>query len=239
MDRSKFSIDNLCKRVYCDGLRTYNIDMLIHELYWNKKDTDKYHISHQYKIINILRKLSIEDINKLLILERHYDFRSYLNGNKALMSAILVNSQFSLYDYLINKTNNINVKIDTMIIFFKLINLDFNSIPRRELESIRSILKKLKYKFSDANMFNNKWWNTFTNKYEDCLSIARTKEWFTLPINFNKIIYNYGINFYEDYLKDTGANFHEFANWEYCPSFNKYNNNVDIQFIFKIQTFYL
>ncbi len=233
------TIDELCERVYCDGLQTYNIDMLIHQIYWDKKDIDKYHISHQFKIINILKKLSDEEINTLLMLKRDYDFRNYLNGKQALMSAILVNSQFILYNYLLKRTNNINIKADTLIVFFKLINLDFNSIPKIELESIKSLLKKLKSKFSDANMFNNKWWATFINKYEDCLSIARSKSWFTLPINFNKIIYNYGMDFYEDYLKDTGYNFYEFGNWEYCPSFNSYTNNVDMNFIFNIQTFYL
>jgi len=82
VDYSSMSPDKLCERVYCDGLRTYHIDMLINQLYWEKKDFDMYHISHQYKIINILEKLNNDDIIRLLMLERHYDFRSYLNGNK-------------------------------------------------------------------------------------------------------------------------------------------------------------
>jgi hypothetical protein len=232
------TISELSERTYCDGLRTYNIDMLIHQLYWEKKNIDKYHIAHQHKIINILSKLTNDDLNKLLMLERHYEFRSYLNGKQALMSTILVNSQFILYNYLLKRTNNINIKIDTMIILIKLINIDFNSINKAELECIKSLLKKLKTKFSDADMFNNKWWDTLITKYDDCLSIARTKEWFSYPIIFNKIVYNYGIKFFENYLKETGANFYEFNNWEYCPSFNCYTNNVDMQFMFNIQTFF-
>jgi hypothetical protein len=241
----QMSIDELCERVYCDGMRTYNIDMLVHQLYWDKIGDVDNHISHQYKIISILKKLNNDDINRLLILKRHYDFRSYLNGNKALMSAILVNSQFILYDYLLSRINindlrsNINIKIDSMIIFFKLINIDYKSIPKKELESIKSILKRLKTDLIDMKIFDSKWWKTFLNKYKDCLSIAMTKEWFSTPIMFDKIIYNYGMDIFEDYLKDTGANFHEFVNWEYCPKFNSYTNNADMQFMYSIKNFYL
>lgn len=240
VDYLNMSVDELCKRVYCDGMRTYNIDMLVHQLYWEKKDIEYFHISHQYKIISILRKLNDADINRLLMLERHYDYRSYLNGNQALMSAILVNSQFILYNYLLTRTiKTINIKIDSLILFFKLLNIDFNSIPQKELESIKSILKKLKTNFIDFEIFNVTWWKKFINKYDNCLSIAMSKQWFSNPIMFNKIIYNYGMDFFEDYLKDTSSNFHEFGNWEYCPKFNSYTNNADMQFMYFIRNFYL
>ncbi len=239
IDYSKMTIDELCERVYCDGMRTYNIDMFIHQLYWEEVNEIRLHKIHQYDIIRMLKKLNDEEINRLLMLERHYDFRTYLNGTQALMSAILVNSQFILYNYLLNRTKNINIKIDTLIIFFKLININFDSIPKQEIESIKSILKTLKTNFSKFDIFTNKWWSKFINKYDDCLSIARTKDWFSYPINFNKMIHNYGMDFFEDYLKDTGANYNEFCNWEYCPEFNSYTNNVDMKFIYFIQTFYL
>ncbi len=245
VDYLNMTVDELCERVYCDGLRTYNIDMLVHQLYWEKVNDIRIHKMHQYDIIRMLKKLNNDEINRLLMLERNYEFRTYLNGKQALMSAILVNSQFILYNYLltrINDNNNINIKIDSLIIFFKLLNIDSNSIPHEELESIKSILIKFKKNFINSDIFiifNSKWWNKFINKYEDCLSVAKTKEWFSYPINFNKIIYNYGMDFFEDYLKDTRANYYEFFNWEYCPKFNSYTNNVDMQFMYFIKNFFI
>jgi len=235
-------LNELCKKTYCDGLRTYNIDMLIHKLYWDKKYGLNAHLNHQKYIINFLRKFKETDIKTLLRLERQYDFRSYLNGNKALMSSILINSQFILYDFLLSNYNiseDINIKIDSIIIFFKLLRMDMNYIPIEELDALKHILYLLKNHYSDFEMFNNKWWGTFINKYEDCLYIAQGKEWFSEPIIFDKIIMNYGMDFFEEYFKNTNSYYNEFGNWEYCPEFNNYNNNVNIQFIYNIKSFYL
>ncbi len=116
-----------------------------------------------------------------------------------------------------------------------------NLIPIEELDAIKNILKLLKAKYSDAEMFNNKWWINFIDKYSECLDIAQTKVWFTYPISFIKIIQNYGMHIFEEYFKNTPNNTHfsEFYNWEYCPSFNDYCNNADIQFIYNIHKFYL
>ena len=47
------------------------------------------------------------------------------------------------------------------------------------------------------------------------------------------------MDFFEDYLKETSSNYYEFSNWEYCPKFNSYTNNVDMQFMYFIEKFYL
>jgi len=86
-------LNELCKKTYCDGLRTYNIDMLIHKLYWDKKYGLNAHLNHQKYIINCISSDKMERYIRY-ILRKDYNFIFYflLNEN--------YNKWFNMKNYL-------------------------------------------------------------------------------------------------------------------------------------------
>jgi hypothetical protein len=240
---NSLSIHDLFRRFPGNGLLTTNFEMLVHGLYWDALEhriseyTNDIHIMHEYNIIEILNKFSNDDLKLISDPNRQYfTYRKYLAGETGLMSSLIINAQYILYEYLLSKGCSINIKVDTFLIFMKLISTDFNSIPIEELSAIHNIIDHYKYNYQDADLLNFEWWSNFMLKYNNILKIASTKIWFTTPILFIKMITNYGSYYLNEYLDDDWLNY---GNWEYNPPFSNYSNHVDMVFINKIKDFFI
>lgn len=206
-------------------MTTRNIDLLIYCLYRSDKNIydDAEHVTHEQEIIRILEKFNNEQLKQIFNDPRvTYPYRKFLNGITGTMSAILTNSQFILYDYLLERGVDINIENDAYILFYIFLhfNIDIDidiDIPQQEKLSIENIIRKYKITQPEHPVFTFKFWDKLN--YEATYYIDRfssTDWWNEYHYNINEIILS-------TEFRKMIPNYEDFGPWESTPEFNKYN----------------
>ncbi len=258
------------KKIYIEylELETTNFDVLTNMLYfrnyeyWKKyKHYVEDHIAHEYEIIHILSKFKqnprdIDEIKSIIAsqVDRKYPYGKYfLEGNTGLMSSLLVNCLYIVYEYLLKMGVEVNGTDDSLIIFFKLTKTNMTLIPQDELDSINNIfkifkknkkLKNILLQLHDFNKQYKKWTDPiiikewYKYKYEHYINLYKPNSFYDImSIIQNPQIYK----FIEDYVNsDLSIYKKKFPDirysiyWEYSPEYDNYNNNATPEFINKI-----
>ena len=228
------------------GFETTNFDMLVNLLYHeNPQEGHIYgieaHMAHEDEIKKILTKFKKEDIIEYFNSDsdRKYPYgKYYLEGKTGMMSSLLVNSQYILYNYLLSLGVIANIHDDCLIIFIKLINTNMTLIPQKELDAINNIFKKYRELRLDISIID-----AFTSMYSDLSINFFKKDWYIErygnKYNIDVIISNSNLkDFIGDYINRDHTIYkqkdpeHIFGvNWEYAPAFSNYHNNVTPKFI--------
>lgn len=200
------------------GTTTRRIDTLIHLLgspiVEDHKVTRAEHEFHEYMIMQILDKF--DDLPEFFNEDVDYPARYYLRGHTGTMSSILLNSQFRLYLFLLQKGVNVNVYSDSLLLLFKIINNELSEADRENIITILSYLKSME----TVPIFTPQWWKEFIIVYTYDYLWCDSNRW-CIP-TFNNILIQKG-GFLKDYISRDPANVRKlkdvnlFFDWEYAP----------------------
>jgi hypothetical protein len=208
-----------------DEMTTRNIDNL---LYCNSDGINyvetENHILHEHKIIEILSKFSRVELKRLFNDPKvKYQYRYYLNGITGSMSALLVDSKFITYNYLLEKGIEINYDADLYSLVGKLFSSNVESdnygMPREEFDAFINIIHSLKEKNPGHNIFNPDWWSSFQLELDELISRFGEKDWWIQQDINNK--YNRMFSYLQS--KPWG-DVKLFEDWESTPVFNAYKD---------------
>lgn len=233
-DYEKFNLmtfDDLYRIINPDSeMTTRGIDTLLYCLHekwtYGKIFSTEEHIKNEKSIIDILQKFNDIKLKRLFNDSRvRYPYRTgYLDGETGTMSALLVDSKFMLYNYLLQRGVEINLHTDLYIIFGRLIssNIDNSNIniPEDELKAIYDIINHIKSINPSHQLFNSNWWNDLQDKFISFIDINSSKSW------WGEWNYEYSnllgqIGFSEDRSLLEG--------WESSPEFNTQHLNYTPQ----------
>ena len=211
--------------IVSDGeMTTRNIDLLLycHSDGRNKVETE-IHIKHEQKILEILSKFSPDELKRLFNDPRvKYPYREYLNGKTGTMSALLIDSKFMTYDYLLKKDIKINYDADLYILVGKLflsnVDSDNYGIPREEFDAFLNIINHIRQINPLHNLFNPEWWSSFQDNLDSLISRFGDKEWWNRDVKniYNRMFSQLQIKPWDDQTL--------FTEWESTPKFNVYSD---------------
>jgi len=211
--------------IVSDGeMTTRNIDLLLycHSDGRNKVETE-IHIKHEQKILEILSKFSPDELKRLFNDPRvKYQYREYLNGKTGTMSALLIDSKFMTYDYLLKKDIKINYDADLYILVGKLflsnVDSDNYGMPREEFDAFLNIINHIRQINPLHNLFNPEWWSIFQDNLDSLISRFGDKEWWNRDVKniYNRMFSQLQIKPWDDQTL--------FTEWESTPKFNVYSD---------------
>jgi len=206
------------------GMTTRNIDLL---LYCNSDGINnvetEHHILHEQKILEILTKFRPDDLKRLFNDPRvTYPYREYLNGVTGSMSALLVDSKFITFNYLLKIGLEINYNADLYILVGKLflsnVNYDNYGMPVEEFKAYKNIIKNLRKKARMHDLFNPDWWDTFQSNLNGLISSLGHNDWWISNVQnmYHKMFTYLEIKPWRDNTLIEG--------WESTPVYNDYKD---------------
>jgi len=231
MDKYQHSINcilSLQKYLDCDILtqdtkREYPIftiryiDLIIHLL--NNFGINDYdtHLQHQKNILKIVKGCEMNIFNDPKV---KYPNRKHFNGMYGTMSNILTSYYFYLYWHLLEKGVKVNIEEDCKTMFFILQNINYQSIPKTELEYINNIIQYFKDNSEDCPFFTRQWWEWFRNELIHNIQEIKKHKFYQNQQNpYTKRINYLNTRIAKAIEKLTNIRSHLYQPYEYSPSY--------------------
>lgn len=252
----------LASKIEANFLKERNLDSIIHKKYIEQgNNNDKHynfdiieHILYDEYLVKFAQQYNPIELQQLFNDPSVYynAGRFYLNGKTGTMSAILVNCQFMLYNYLLSQDVEIDPNQDIILILYRILSMKTNREVseleylniQKEKEAIVNILKqidqKYKVKFGFVTKNEQLIFSIFANEYIYTNIVEYLEKSSELFIE-NNITHDFLQHIINDqpYLLTQHSLCTMYMPWEYMPNFIKRINNNICELLTNRQLLYL
>ena len=240
----------LASKTEANFLKERNLDSIIHKKYIEQgNNNDKHynfdiieHILYDEYLVRFAQQYNRIELRQLFNDPSVYynAGRFYLNGKTGTMSAILVNCQFMLYNYLLSHDVEIDPNQDIILILHRILSMKTNEEVseleyvniQKEKKAIVNILKQIEQKYGVKFGFVTKnkqfIFSIFANKqiYTDIIGYLEESSKIFIQNNITHDFLQRIIND-QPYLLTPHSLCTMYMPWEYMPIFIKrFNDNI-------------